>query len=71
MQPLQLHSSYFRGEAVINGFQVDGYACDGHNHFIFEYLGCEIHVRNYFKDQIATLFRDMIIVMMKKKLNDV
>ena len=42
--PLQLHSSYYRGEAEINGLAVDGYASDGHNHFIFEYLGCEYHV---------------------------
>ena len=44
INPLQLHSSYFRGEAEVNGFLVDGYATDGQNHFIFEYLGCEYHV---------------------------
>ena len=41
---LQMHSSYFRGEACIMGFEVDGYATDGQNHYIFEFLGCDIHV---------------------------
>ena len=48
MAPLQLHSSYFRGEANINGFDVDGYASDGKRHYIFEYLGCQIHVSNFY-----------------------